>query len=250
VSQAVSTSDSASAGVHADQAAMAAAAGAVKADRARLAQTQLQMNFADVVAPISGRAGAAMVRAGNVVRENDTTLVTLLQLAPIHVMFGIPEQLLADVQRLSAQGALEVEAGTGAGAMAKGRLDFIDNSVDPATGTIRLKASFANAGGALWPGEFVNVRLRLRVESGKLVVPESAVQEGVDGQYAWRVETHIATMVPVRVERSYRQQANSGSLTSLAVLGGGELRPGDMVVTEGQLRLTPGARVTMIVDRR
>jgi membrane fusion protein, multidrug efflux system len=250
VSQTVSISDSASAGVRADQAGIAAAAGAVKADRARLAQTQLQMNFADVVAPISGRAGAAMIKAGNVVRENDTTLVTLLQLAPIHVTFGIPEQLLPDVQRLSAQGLLEVEAGTGVGAMVKGRLDFIDNAVDASTGTIRLKASFGNTDSALWPGEFVNVRLRLRVESGKLVVPESAVQEGVDGRYAWRVEANLATMVPVRVERSYRQQDTNGSLTSLAVLGGGTLRPDDVVVTEGQLRLTPGARVTMLVDRR
>jgi membrane fusion protein, multidrug efflux system len=248
VSQTVSISDSASAGVRADQAGIAAAAGAVKADRSRLAQTQLQMNFADVVAPISGRAGAAMIKAGNVVRENDTTLVTLLQLAPIHVTFGIPEQLLPDVQRLSAQGLLEVEAGTGA--MVKGRLDFIDNAVDASTGTIRLKASFGNTDSALWPGEFVNVRLRLRVESGKLVVPESAVQEGVDGRYAWRVEANLATMVPVRVERSYRQQDTNGSLTSLAVLGGGTLRPDDVVVTEGQLRLTPGARVTMLVDRR
>ncbi len=248
VSQTVSISDSASAGVRADQAGIAAAAGAVKADRSRLAQTQLQMNFADVVAPISGRAGAAMIKAGNVVRENDTTLVTLLQLAPIHVTFGIPEQLLPDVQRLSAQGLLEVEAGTGA--MVKGRLDFIDNAVDASTGTIRLKASFGNTDSALWPGEFVNVRLRLRVETGKLVVPESAVQEGVDGRYAWRVEANLATMVPVRVERSYRQQDTNGSLTSLAVLGGGTLRPDDVVVTEGQLRLTPGARVTMLVDRR
>ena len=249
VSQAVSISDSASAGLHADQAAIAAAAGAVRADRARLAQTQLQMNFADVVAPISGRAGAAMVKTGNVVRENDTTLVTLLQLAPIHVTFGIPEQSLPDVQRLSALGPLEVEAGAGAGAMVRGRLDFIDNTVDASTGTIRLKASFANTDGTLWPGEFVDVRLRLRVESGKLVVPESAVQEGVDGRYAWRVEANLATMVPVKVERSYREQDTNGRLTSLAVLGGGELRPGDAVVTEGQLRLTSGARVTTIVER-
>ena len=249
VSQAVSISDSASAGLQADQAAIAAAAGAVRADRARLAQTQLQMNFADVVAPISGRAGAVMVKTGNMVRENDTTLVTLLQLVPIHVTFGIPEQSLPDVQRLSALGPLEVEAGAGAGAMVRGRLDFIDNTVDASTGTIRLKASFANTDGTLWPGEFVDVRLRLRVESGKLVVPESAVQEGVDGRYAWRVEANLATMVPVKVERSYREQDTNGRLTSLAVLGGGELRPGDAVVTEGQLRLTSGARVTTIVER-
>jgi multidrug efflux system membrane fusion protein len=249
VSQAISTSDSASAGLHADKAAMAAADSAVKADRARLAQTQLQINFADVVAPISGRAGAATVKAGNVVRENDTTLVTLLQLAPIHVTFGIPEQALADVQRLSAQGPLEVEVGTGAGTMAQGRLDFIDNQIDAATGTIRLKASFPNADGALWPGEFVNVRLRLRVENGKLVVPESAMQQGVDGRYVWRVEADLATIVPVTVERTYKQQAANGSVTSLTVLGGGGLQPHDAVVTEGQLRLTPGARVTTIGDR-
>jgi multidrug efflux system membrane fusion protein len=249
VSQAISTSDSASAGLHADKAAMAAADSAVKADRARLAQTQLQINFADVVAPISGRAGAATVKAGNVVRESDTTLVTLLQLAPIHVTFGIPEQALADVQRLSAQGPLEVEAGTGAGTMAQGRLDFIDNQIDAATGTIRLKASFPNADGALWPGEFVNVRLRLRVENGKLVVPESAMQQGVDGRYVWRVEADLATIVPVTVERTYKQQAANGSITSLTVLGGGGLQPHDAVVTEGQLRLTPGARVTTIGDR-
>jgi len=250
VNQAVSTSDSASAGLDADKAAMAAAAGAVKADRARLAQTQLQMNFADVVAPISGRAGAVMAKVGNVVQENGTTLVTLLQLAPIHVTFGIPEQTLLEVQRLSAQGPLGVEARTDTGTIAEGRLDFIDNSVDAATGTIRLKASFANTDGALWPGEFVSVRLRLRVENGKLVVPESAVQQGVDGRYAWRVEANLATMVPITVERSYKRQGANGSVTSLAVLGGGGLRPDDAVVTEGQLRLTPGARVTAIGDRQ
>src|ERR1700761_1934754 len=124
VNQAVSTSDSASAGLDADKAAMAAAAGAVKADRARFAQTQLQMNFADVVAPISGRAGAVMAKVGNVVQENGTTLVTLLQLAPIHVTFGIPEQTLLEVQRLSAQGPLGVEARTDTGTIAEGRLDF------------------------------------------------------------------------------------------------------------------------------
>lgn len=249
VSQAVATSESAQAGVQADQAAMAAAAGAVKADRARLAQTELQMSFADVVAPISGRAGAAMVKAGNMVRENDTTLVTLLQTAPIHITFGIPEQLLAEVRRLSARGPLEVEVGLGNGATTQGRLDFVDNTVNATTGTIRLKAIFANTNGELWPGEFVHVRLRLRMENGKIVVPESAVREGVEGRYAWRVESNVAMMIPVTVERIYSQPAADGTVTSLSVLGGGGLRPGDVVVTEGQLRLTPGARVTTIANK-
>jgi len=250
VNQAVSTSESAHAGLHADQAARSAAASAVKADRARLTQTQLQMSFAQVTAPISGRTGATTVKAGNVVRENDTTLVTLLQTAPIHITFGVPEQSLADVQRLDAHGPLEVEAGTSNGATVKGRLDFIDNTVDATTGTIRLKASFANADRSLWPGEFVHIRLRLQLENGKTVVPESAIQQGIDGRYTWRVQSNVAAMTPVTVERSYQQQAPNGSVVALAVLAGGDLHPGDAVVTEGQLRLTPGARVSTLEDRR
>jgi len=243
VSRAVTASDTLRSSLHADQAAIAAAAGAVKADRARLAQTQLQLNFADVIAPISGRAGAVAVRAGNVVLQNDTTLVTLLQLAPIRVTFGIPEQALVEVQRLSAVGPLEVEAGNGDHSSAKGRLEFIDNSVDPTTGTVRLKATFSNADRALWPGEFVNVRLRLRVDPNQIVIPQSAVQQGLDGRYAWRIQSNIATMVPVTVLRNYRPSVSSSrAANEIAVLGGG-LSPGDMIVTEGQLRLTPGARV-------
>lgn len=250
VSQAVSTSESAHAGVQADQAAMAAAAGAVKADRARIAQTLLRLSFADVVAPISGRVGIATVKEGSVVRENDTTLITILQIAPVRVAFGIPEQSLAEVRRLNAQGALEVEARTGNGILVKGRLDFIDNTVDPATGTIRLKATFANRNSELWPGEFVQVRLRLRIENGKVMIPESAVQEGVDGKYTWKVDSNVATMMPVTVERSYHLQNSDGRITSLAVLGGKGPRPGDAVVTHGQLRLTPGVRVAEIADKR
>jgi membrane fusion protein, multidrug efflux system len=245
VNQAVTASDTTRSSLHADQAAIAAAAGAVRADRARLAQTQLQLNFANVVAPIAGRAGAVMVKAGNVVLENDTTLVTLLQLAPIRVVFGVPEQALAEVQRLSAAGYLEVEAGTGDGSLAKGRLDFIDNTVDPATGTVRLKATFSNTDRALWPGEFVNVRLRLRVDAHQVVVPQSAIQQGLDGKYAWRIQSSVATMVPVTVLRTYRRATSSQAANEIAILGSG-LSPGDVIVTEGQLRLTPGARVSLV----
>ena len=244
VNQAVTASDTTRSSLHADQAAIAAAAGAVKADRARLAQTQLQLSFADVIAPISGRAGAIAVKAGNVVVQNDTTLVTLLQLAPIRVTFGVPEQALAQVQRLSATGPLEVEAGSGDGSPAKGRLDFIDNSVDPTSGTVRLKATFSNVDRALWPGEFVNVRLRLRVDRHQIVIPQSAVQQGLDGRYAWRVQSNVATMVPVTVLRTYRPpNFSSQAAREIAVLSSG-LSLGDVIVTEGQLRLTPGARVS------
>lgn len=242
VNQAVTTSASASAGVHADEAAIEAASGAVEADRARLAQTALQLNFADVVAPISGRAGAAMAKIGNVVRENETTLVSVLQMSPIHVTFGVPEQTLAEIQRLNAQAPLEVQAGSDYGTAQTGRLEFIDNTVDAATGTVRLKASFANVDGSLWPGEFVHVRLRLKMEHSRLVVPESAIQQGVDGRYAWKVEHGAATTVPIAVERSFRPE---GAESRLAVITNG-LRGGDVVVTDGQLRLTPGSRVEML----
>lgn len=246
VNQAVTASDTVRSSLQADQAAIAAAAGAVKADRARLAQTQLQLNFADVVAPISGRAGAIAVKAGNVVLQNDTTLVTLLQLAPIRVTFGIPEQALVELQRLSATGPLEVEAGSGDGLLAKGRLDFIDNFVDLTTGTVRLKATFSNVDRVLWPGEFVNVRLRLRVDPHQIVIPQSAVQQGLDGRYAWRVQANVATMVPITVLRMYRPTTTSSQAArEIAVLGSG-LSPGDMIVTEGQLRLTPGVRVSLL----
>jgi multidrug efflux system membrane fusion protein len=248
VNQAVTASDTTRSSLHADQAAIAAAAGAVRADRARVAQTQLQLNFANVVAPIAGRAGAVMVKAGNVVLEDDTTLVTLLQLAPIRVAFGVPEQALAEVQRLSATGYLEVEAGTGEGPLAKGHLDFIDNTVDPATGTVRLKATFSNTDRALWPGEFVNVRLRLRVDAHQVVAPQSAIQQGLDGKYVWRIQSSVATMVPVTVLRTYRPATLSQATNEIAILGSG-LSPGDVIVTEGQLRLTPGARVSPVDTR-
>jgi membrane fusion protein, multidrug efflux system len=240
VSQLVTTSDTASAALRADQAAVEAAAGTNKADRARLGETQLQLRFTDVVAPISGRAGAVTVKAGNMVRENDTTLVTLLQLAPLYVTFGIPEQSLPEVRRLNATEPLKVNA-SGNTLPVEGHLAFIDNAVDATTGTIRLKAVFRNSDNALWPGEFVNVRLRLGVETSRTVVPESSIQDGLDGKYVWLVKNGSASIAPVTVERTYRPQRGP----ELAIVSGG-IKSGDMVVTEGQLRLTPGATISLL----
>ena len=241
VDQMVTTSETSRASLGSDQAAVNAAAGAIKADRARLAQTQLQLSFANVVAPITGRAGAAMVKAGNMVRESDTTLVTVLQLSPIHVTFGIPEQVLPEVQRLNAHGPLIVEASNGDGAPLEGQLDFIDNTVDATTGTIRLKAAFPNTDNALWPGQFVNVRVRLRVEKDKTLVPDSSIQNGLDGKYVWLAKAGIATMVPVTVLRTYKPEKGPEQ----AIVDSG-IRPGDTIVSEGQLRLTPGAHIALL----
>jgi membrane fusion protein, multidrug efflux system len=245
VSQLVTTSDTANATLRADQAAVKAAAGTTKVDQARLSETQLLLRFTDVVAPISGRAGAVTVKAGNMVRDNDTTLVTLLQLAPIYVTFGIPEQSLPEVRRLNSAGQLTVNAsidGTnGTAPVVEGHLAFVDNTVDAATGTIRLKAVFPNTDNALWPGEFIKVRLRLGVETSKTVVPESSIQDGLDGKYVWLIKSGTASIAPVTVQRIYR----SATGAEQAVVGSG-IKPGEMVVTEGQLRLTAGATINLL----
>jgi len=241
VGQLVTTNEAASAALRSDQAAVDAAVGTVKADRARLAQTQLQLSFTDVVAPIAGRAGAVMVKAGNIVRENDTTLVTLLELAPIHVTFGVPEQILPEVEKLNAARHLTVEVSNDDGSKFEGRLAFIDNTVDLNTGTVKLKAEFPNTGRQLWPGEFVNVRLRLRMEKARTLVPESSIQDGLDGKYVWLVKSGMATIAPVTVLRTY--QAETGS--EQAIVGSG-ISPGDTIVTEGQLRLKAGSKIALL----
>ena len=245
VSQLMTTRDTANATLRADQAAVKAAAGTTKVDQARLAETQLLLRFTDVVAPISGRAGAVTVKVGNMVRDNDTTLVTLLQLAPIYVTFGIPEQSLPEVRRLNAAGQLTVNVsidGTnGTSSVVEGHLAFVDNTVDATTGTIRLKAVFSNNDNALWPGEFVKVRLRLGVETSKTVVPESSIQDGLDGKYVWLIKSGTASIAPVTVQRIYRSPTGAEQ----AVVGSG-IKPGEMVVTEGQLRLTAGATINLL----
>ena len=241
VNELVTSSDAARSSLRSDQAAVDAAVAAAKADRARISETQLQLSFTEVVAPISGRAGAVLVKAGNMVRDNDTTLVSLVQLAPVYVTFGIPEQSLAEVQRISAGGQMTVGAIIGDGPAVEGRLVFIDNTVDTSTGAIRLKAVFPNSDHLLWPGQFVDVRLRLRVDRARIVVPESAVQDGLDGKFIWLAQSGIASVAPVTVVRTFKPQSGPEE----AIVGSG-IKPGDLVITEGQLRLTAGARISLL----
>jgi multidrug efflux system membrane fusion protein len=245
VDQLVTARDAANAGLQSDQAAVEAAAAARKADEARLSEAELQLSFTNVVAPIAGRAGAAMVKAGNIVGDNGTTLVILMQTSPIDIAFGIPEQLLPQVQQLNTRGSLSVEASFGSGIPKEGRLAFIDNTVDPTTGTIRLKAIFPNADGSLWPGEFVHVRLRLRIDTSRIVIPNASVQDGINGKYAWVVRSGRASITPVSIVRTFAPENEP----ELAVIGSG-IHPGDLVVTEGQLRLTPGAPVFLMNSPR
>jgi len=241
--QLVATNGSAEASLKADQAAVESAIASLKADHARLAQTQLQLEYTKITAPISGRAGAIAVRAGNLVKDNDATLVTILQISPIDVSFGIPQQLLPDVQKYNRERPLLVEAGAPGENPETGRLKFIDNNVDTTTGTVKLKGEFANTSHSLWPGQFVNVSAQMDVQHGRIVVPSSTVENGPQGKYVWVVNpsTNTVSMRPVDVARTYKP----ARAAEAAVIASG-LQAGDVVVTQGQMRLFPGGKVRIL----
>jgi multidrug efflux system membrane fusion protein len=241
--QVVATNGAALASLDADKAAVESAVASIKSDRARLAQTQLQLQYTKITAPISGRAGAIMLKPGNLVKDNDAVLVNLLQISPIYVSFGVPEQLLPEVRKFNAKQPLLVEAADSDGQRQTGRLKFIDNTVDPTTGTIKLKAEFLNPNHILWPGQFVNVEARLNLEHDRILVPSSTVENGPQGRYVWVMNTGSQTvaMRPVNVLRTYKPE----KAVEQSVIGSG-LKPGEMVITEGQMRLMPGAKVKLL----
>ena len=211
----------------------------VGANKAAVENARVQLQYATIRAPIAGRTGALMVHAGNLVRANDQTpLVVIDQVSPIYVSFGVPEALLPDLRRYMAQRELEVQATppNDEVAPASGRITFVDNQVDQTTGTIRIKATFPNSSRRLWPGQFVNVRVRLASEARAIVVPSVAVQAGPDGHYVYLVKSdHTVEMRPVVVART------AGAET---ILKNG-VKPGETIVTDGQLRLVPGSRISI-----
>ena len=241
--QVVATSDSAQASLEADRAAVESAVASGVADRAKLAETNLQLSYTKITAPMAGRAGSIAVKAGNLIKDNDAALVTILQTSPIYVSFGVPEQLLPEVRRHNAEQPLQVQAKISDQQVETGVLRFIDSSVDATTGTIKLKASFNNAKRTLWPGQFVNVQARLDVEHGRIVIPSRTIQTGPQGKYVWVMSSadNTVSMRPVGVERLY-QAPGSGEQ---AVIGSG-LKSGEMVISEGQMRLAPGAKVRLL----
>jgi membrane fusion protein, multidrug efflux system len=241
--QVVASADSSQASLDADRAAVESAVASLKSDRARLEQTKLQLSYTKITAPIGGRAGAISVKAGNLVKDNDAALVTILQTSPIYVSFGVPEQLLPEVRKYSSEHPILIEASTDGQKTVTGTLRFIDNSVDNTTGMIRLKALFDNPDRVLWPGQFVNVQARLRLEHNRIVVPSRTVQTGPQGKYVWVMNETNATvaMRPVHVLRNY-QGAKKGEE---AVIESG-LKPGEMVISEGQMRLAPGVKVRVL----
>jgi multidrug efflux system membrane fusion protein len=209
---------------------------AVRADSAAVATAQLNVEYARIRAPISGRAGRLLLREGNLVRANAADpLVVINQIRPILVRFAVPEQHLPDIQRYRRNRLpVRVSPSKADTVYSEGLLTFVDNAVDTATGTLLLKAQFANRDNALWPGEFLSVRLELYVDSNALVVPTQAVMTGQQGTYVFVLsEDGTARSQPVTVERT---------AGAYAVINQG-VRPGEEVVTDGQVRLVSGAPV-------
>ena len=216
----------------------AAMQASVKADEANVENARLQLSYCAVTAPIPGRTGAVLVYAGNTVKGNDDNpLVVLNQIQPIYVSFAVPESSLALIRQHVRAGQKLVVAASQSGNPSNaqtGELTFFNNTVDPTTGTILLKATFPNRNEVLWPGEYIDVLLTLATEPNAIVVPSQAVQTGQSGQYVYVVKNDLTVESrPVVVSRTRG---------SLAVVAKG-LRSGERVVTDGQLRLSPGARV-------
>jgi membrane fusion protein, multidrug efflux system len=228
--------DSAQAAVRAAADAVENAKAIVQADRANLENANIQLGYCFINAPIEGRTGNLLVQEGNIVKANDTPyLVVINQINPIYVSFSVPEQNLQEIKKYMALGKLTVEAiiPNDDKTPEVGLLNFVDNTVDPATGTIQLKGTFPNKERRLWPGQFVNVVLTLKTEPKAIVIPTRAVQTGQQGPYVFVVggDSTVESR-PVTVLRSLNEES---------VVEG--LRPGETVVTDGQLQLVPGARV-------
>ena len=209
----------------------------IRGDQASIDASQTQLGYTTIASPIDGRTGIRLVDQGNIVHATDSTgIVVVTQLQPISVVFTLPEQDLAAVQSALAAGTVDVLAAgrDGSRPPAQGTLAVLDNQIDQTTGTIRLKATFANRDGALWPGEFVDVRVLARTEQNALTVPSTALQRGPGGYFVYTVDDDgRAAMRPVQVG-----QIADG----IAVIQAG-LSPGEAVVASGQYRLVPGARV-------
>ena len=224
----------------ADQSRTSAAAldATLESDRAAVENAKVQLQYATIAAPISGRTGALILHVGNLVRANDTVpLVVINQVAPIFVSFGIPEGRLPELRRDMAQGTVRVDAAApGEDIASTGRITFIDNSVDSTTGQIRIKASFPNTDHRLWPGQFVNVAVTLSTEPNAVVVPTAAVQTGQEGSYVFVVKPDMT--VDLRTVVVQRQVAEATVVSS-------GVQPDEIVVTDGQLRLVAGSKVSI-----
>jgi membrane fusion protein, multidrug efflux system len=219
------------------QATAAADQAAVRTDEAAVEYERLQLGYCSVYSPVDGRTGSLLVHPGNQVKANDVpVLVVINQITPVFVAYAIPERYLPLVRKYMARGTLPVDAVVPGDPQHRepGTLTFVDNAVDRATGTIQLKATFPNRDRRLWPGQFVNTIVRLAEQTNAIVVPAQAIETGQKGTFVYVLKAdQTAEIRPVTVER------NAGGY---AVVSSG-LRPGETVVTDGQIMIFPGARL-------
>jgi multidrug efflux system membrane fusion protein len=208
----------------------------VAADKAAVENAKIQLDYCSIRSPIDGRTGSLSVKQGNIIKADDITLIVINQIIPVDVSFSVPEQLLPEIQKHMASKKLQVEASfpQSVERPEKGTITFVDNAVDTTTGMIRLKGTFANRERKLWPGQFVNVVLTLTEEPNVIVVPSQAIQTGQEGQYVFVVKPDLTV--------ESRQVVAGRTLNGETVVQKG-LQVDERVVTDGQLRLYPGARV-------
>ena len=211
--------------------------GILQADQAAITNAMLNLAYTSITSPIDGLAGSQLVFAGNIIKSPDDAMLTINQIHPIYVSFAVPERYLPAIRRELGRKPLKVETSfTGmTGPPARGELTFVDNTVDTTTGTIQLKATFANEDNVLWPGQFVQVVLTLSELSNAIVVPAQAVQTGQNGQYVYVVDKdQTVEERPVTIGVGYNGET---------VVQSG-LKAGEIVVTDGQLRLAPKLKVS------
>lgn len=209
------------------------------ASKAAVENARLQLEYCTIRSPIEGFVGKVMLQMGNMVKANDTNpLVVINQVKPIYVNFSVPEQNLSLIRGYMAKGPLSVEVlpPNSDRIAASGTLVFVDNAVDTSTGTIRLRGVFPNKDNALWPGQYVKASLKVYEQKDALVVPAQSVQNGPAGQYVYVVKSDMTTEIR-RIE-----VGRSDSTDAIITKG---LQKDEQVVVKGQLRLTPGAKVTI-----
>src|SRR2546427_1264865 len=216
--------------------AAAAAEATVAADEAELNTAQLNLEYCKIYSPMDGRTGAVLVKPGNLVKVADVPIVVIKRLSPIPVDFTLPQEYLPDIKKYLAVRPLRVEATVphSSGRPEVGKLVFVDNAIDTTTGTIRVRALVDNSSNALWPGLYVNTLVTLAEQSNATVIPSQAITAGQQGSFVYVVQAD-GTVAP-------RAVASSRSVEGQAVIDKG-LKPGETVVTDGQVRLVPGARV-------
>ncbi|MGE3916219.1 MAG: efflux RND transporter periplasmic adaptor subunit [Hyphomicrobiaceae bacterium] len=211
----------------------------LKADDAAIASARTTLGYTRITSPIDGRTGLRQIDEGNLVRSaGDAGIVTITEIDPIALVFSLPQQRLREVQRAERQGTVAVEAmdADGQRVVATGTLEVIDNQIDAATGTIRMKARFPNAGRLLWPGQFINVRVKVDTLDSVVTVPTAAVQRGPAGTFVWVVDGESKAKV---------RPVETGLTTEVVAVVAKGVEPGEQVVTTGFARISEGARLVV-----